>query len=166
MAFRTDISIDWTTSPRIITLAAPSTEITIQELYDTLRDLEGRIYDSVIQGLSITGGFALRSGWGRDRSFAFSIGGVHPGFTPPANFPTLDRMGVDLSRGSSFQFRLGGYFAITSNSLQLGARADLKVQQAGFTVLADVGFDALFIFGPERRCLHDQIASTKVVVAD
>ncbi len=111
-------------------------------------DLEGRIYDSAIQGLPITGGFAMRSSWGRDRAFAFSIGGLHPGFSPPARFPTLDRMGVDLSRGSKFQFRLGGYFAITSNSLQLGARADLKVRQSGFTLLADLGFDALLIFDP------------------
>lgn len=111
-------------------------------------DIEGRIFDSVIQAIPITGGFAMRSSWGRDRSFVFSIGGVHPGFTPPANFPMLDRMGVDLSRGSSFQFRLGGYFAITSNSLQLGARADLKVRKGGFVLLADIGFDALLIFDP------------------
>lgn len=111
-------------------------------------DLEGRIFDSVIQAIPITGGFAMRSSWGRDRSFVFSIGGVHPGFTPPANFPILDRMGVDLSRGASFQFRLGGYFAITSNSLQLGARADLKVRKGGFALLADIGFDALLIFDP------------------
>lgn len=111
-------------------------------------DMEGRIHDSVIQSIPVTGGFALRSSWGREKTFAFSIGGLHPGFEPPANFPEIDRMGVDLSRGSSFQFRLGGYFAITSNSLQLGARADLQVRQAGFTLLADVSFDALFVFDP------------------
>ncbi len=117
-------------------------------------DLEGRIFDSVIQAIPITGGFAMRSSWGRDRSFVFSIGGVHPGFTPPANFPMLDRMGVDLSRGSSFQFRLGGYFAITSNSLQLGARADFKVRKGSFALLADIGFDALLIFDPFRMDLQ------------
>lgn len=40
MAFRTDVSVDWSTSPRIITVAAPSTEITIQDLVDTCRELE------------------------------------------------------------------------------------------------------------------------------
>jgi len=33
---RTDITIDWTQSPRIITIAKPSTECTMQELLDTL----------------------------------------------------------------------------------------------------------------------------------
>ncbi|MDD9205409.1 hypothetical protein PU560_02870, partial [Georgenia sp. 10Sc9-8] len=97
-------------------------------------DMEGRVYDSVIQALPVTGGFAMRTSWGRDTAFAFAIGGLHPGYTPPAGFPEVDRMGVDLSRGSSFQLRLAGYFAITSNSLQLGARADLKARQGGFSV--------------------------------
>lgn len=41
MAFRDDVVIDWTTSPRIITVGAPSTTITIQDLSDTIRALEG-----------------------------------------------------------------------------------------------------------------------------
>lgn len=42
MSFRTDISVDWELSPRIITVATPSTEITMQDLADTLRGLEHR----------------------------------------------------------------------------------------------------------------------------
>lgn len=40
MAFRNDISINWNVSPRVITIAAPSTEITMQDLHDTLVILE------------------------------------------------------------------------------------------------------------------------------
>jgi len=40
MAVRTDITVDFTVSPRIITVAAPSIVLTIQDLYDTLRDIE------------------------------------------------------------------------------------------------------------------------------
>lgn len=40
MAFRNDISIDWTVSPRIITVADPSADVTMQDLYDTLRTKE------------------------------------------------------------------------------------------------------------------------------
>lgn len=43
MAFRSDVSVDWESSPRIITVASPSTEITIQDLHDTCRDLESRL---------------------------------------------------------------------------------------------------------------------------
>jgi hypothetical protein len=40
MATRSDISVFWNTSPRLIVIAAPSTEVTIQDLHDTLRDIE------------------------------------------------------------------------------------------------------------------------------
>lgn len=36
MAVRTDFTIDYTVSPRIVTIAAPSTTVTVQDLYDTL----------------------------------------------------------------------------------------------------------------------------------
>lgn len=52
MATRDDLSVRWDLSPRIITVAAPSTEITIQDLHDTLRDLEDEprnlIYPAIV----------------------------------------------------------------------------------------------------------------------
>lgn len=47
MAFRTDISVDWTVSPRRVTVAAPSAALTVQDLYDTLRQLEDDILNLV-----------------------------------------------------------------------------------------------------------------------
>ena len=53
MAQRSDITVRWDLSPRLITIAAPSTEITIQDLHDTLRELEAQqqnlIYPSIIE---------------------------------------------------------------------------------------------------------------------
>ena len=43
MTFRSDITVDWSVSPRIITVASPSVELLIQDLIDTLRDLEDDI---------------------------------------------------------------------------------------------------------------------------
>ena len=40
MAIRSDVSVNWAVSPRIITVLAPSTSISIQDLLDTCRDLE------------------------------------------------------------------------------------------------------------------------------
>jgi len=40
MTVRSDISVDWYSSPRIITVASPSTEITLQDLVDTIRSIE------------------------------------------------------------------------------------------------------------------------------
>lgn len=42
MTIRGDLTVNWSVSPRIITVAAPSTEITIQDLLDTCRYLESR----------------------------------------------------------------------------------------------------------------------------
>ena len=39
MSIRQDLIIDWATSPRIIEVAAPSAKITVQDLYDTIRNL-------------------------------------------------------------------------------------------------------------------------------
>ena len=40
MSIRYDVTVDWSISPRIIEIDAPSTSITIQDLVDTLRYLE------------------------------------------------------------------------------------------------------------------------------
>jgi hypothetical protein len=40
MSVRTDVTVDWSTSPRLLTVAAPSVEITIQDLVDTCRYFE------------------------------------------------------------------------------------------------------------------------------
>ena len=40
MTIRTDLTIDWASSPRIATVLSPSTEITMQDLVDTCRILE------------------------------------------------------------------------------------------------------------------------------
>lgn len=42
MPFRADVSVNWGVSPRIIEVASPSTEITIQDLYDTCKVLEAQ----------------------------------------------------------------------------------------------------------------------------
>ena len=40
MTIRSDVSVDWSLSPRILTIAAPSTEITVQDIVDTCRNFE------------------------------------------------------------------------------------------------------------------------------
>jgi hypothetical protein len=51
MTVRTDITVDYTVSPRIVEVASPSTSVIIQDLYDTLRTIENRFQnmdDSVL----------------------------------------------------------------------------------------------------------------------
>lgn len=106
----------------------------VLDLTNSRFDMQGRVYDSHVQGIPLSGGFAVRSGWGAAPELAFSVGGLHPNFEPPANFPSLERMAIDLSRGPAFRLRIEGYFAITSNSLQLGPALDFAAESGGFGV--------------------------------
>jgi len=45
MTARNDVSVNWSSSPRIITVLAPSTEITIQDLVDTCRINEEQLFN-------------------------------------------------------------------------------------------------------------------------
>lgn len=45
MSVRGDITVNWNTSPRIITVASPSTSLNLQDLVDTLRTLEAEQVD-------------------------------------------------------------------------------------------------------------------------
>jgi len=53
MTIRTDVTVDWSTSPRVIEVAAPSTEITIQDLHDTCKyfedTLEGMCHPHLVE---------------------------------------------------------------------------------------------------------------------
>jgi hypothetical protein len=111
-------------------------------------DMEGRLFDSSVSGIGIEGGFAVQMRWGGRNNFAFSVGGLHPGFQPPTGFPELPRAGVSLANSRNFTLQLTGYFAITSNSLQFGAAADLIAQASGYGLEAHLGFDALIVFDP------------------
>ena len=51
MAVRGDLTVDYTVSPRVVTIAAPSTTITIQDLYDTLQTEQSRVYNSAFPAL-------------------------------------------------------------------------------------------------------------------
>lgn len=82
--------------------------------------------------------------------FLLSIGGFHPEFSPPANVPQLRRLGVDVSKSKHVKLRLETYLALSSNTMQLGARAQLDVKVGRFGVHGWLGFDALAEINPFR----------------
>jgi hypothetical protein len=113
-----------------------------------LFSLDATLHDSRIVVFTIYGDMAMRLSWGNDPSFALSIGGLNPHFQPPAGFPTLKRLTIALSATESFRLTIQTYFAITSNSFQLGAHAELYIGAGDFNVYGWLGFDALLIFEP------------------
>jgi hypothetical protein len=135
------------------TLAKPIVDLRLDALgvLDLARGtlaIDATLHDSTIAGYAVTGDMAVRIGWGDDPQFLVSIGGFHPAFRPPAGFPALRRLQIVV--GDNPQLTVAGYLAVTSNTAQFGARADLVFTGAGFEIKGHVGFDALLEFVPFR----------------
>jgi hypothetical protein len=96
------------------------------------------------QKFVLTGDMALRASMapGR-RNFVMAVGGFNPRFAPPENFPTLKRITIALASGNNPRLTCEAYFAITSNTIQFGARAELYAAAFGFSIEGDIGFDVL-----------------------
>jgi hypothetical protein len=111
--------------------------------------IDASLRDSVIGKYPISGDMAVRLDWGDKPNFALSVGGLNPAYQAPAGFPKLKRVTVDLAgKNSKPSISLCGYFAITSNSVQLGAKAEVKASGCGIDLHGWVEFDALFVLSP------------------
>lgn len=51
MTVRTDVTVDWTVSPRVVTVLSPSATITVQDLVDTCRAQETATFDAIYDRL-------------------------------------------------------------------------------------------------------------------
>ncbi len=110
--------------------------------------LDATLYDSKILQFTLTGDMALRAGWGRQPQFVLAIGGFHPRFAAPPGLPALKRLALQLADGDSLQLRCQAYLAVTSNTVQFGARMDLHAAGGGFSFDGMLGFDALLQLAP------------------
>ncbi|WP_405776002.1 DUF6603 domain-containing protein [Streptomyces sp. NBC_01538] len=110
--------------------------------------IDASLVDSRIAAFTISGDMAMRVGWKGNTQFALAVGGFHPRFTPPPGFPALRRLAISLGDGDNPRIRLEAYLAITSNTVQFGARLDLYVEAGPFNATAYAGLDALVQFSP------------------
>ncbi|AKF86652.1 hypothetical protein MFUL124B02_30910 [Myxococcus fulvus 124B02] len=105
----------------------------------------------LLQIFHLTGsaGFRLSTG---DRPYVMmTVGGFHPAFNPePAHFPPLSRVGLTFNTGGGIglSLRLEAYLAITSNTFQVGAALEVKVEAGPLNALGFLAFDALIQFKP------------------
>ena len=110
--------------------------------------MDADLHDSVINGFPVSGQMAMRVSWGSQPNFVFSIGGFHPAYTPPPNFPKLQPMTLDLGSHGAAKISVSGFFAVTSNTVQVGGSATLHAGGSGITLDASVSVKALFVFQP------------------
>lgn len=110
--------------------------------------VDATLVDSRLASFALTGDMALRMGWGAEPSFLLAVGGFHPRFAAPPGFPALERVAVALATGKNPRLRLEAYLALTSNTVQLGARVDLSARAGRFEVAGFLSFDALVQLRP------------------
>lgn len=115
------------------------------------------LYDSRLLIYSITGSMAFLVSWGETQTFALSVGGFHPDFRDiptipalPNGFRNMARIGISLLSDDNPRLKVESYFAVTSNTVQFGAKVELYAAAAGFNVYGFLGYDVLFQFEPFR----------------
>ncbi|GAA0418506.1 hypothetical protein Acor_19460 [Acrocarpospora corrugata] len=107
------------------------------------------LFDSRILFLTITGEMGLLVAWGDEPDFVVSVGGFHPSFEPPPlPFPVPRRIMVSILDEDWGRIRITNYFAVTSNTAQFGAAAELYFKFSAISIQGHIGFDALFRFSP------------------
>ncbi len=113
------------------------------------------LFDSRILFITIEGEVGVLIVWGSDPGFVISIGGFHPAFKAPAlPFPSPKRIALNILDTPIAKIKIQGYFAVTSNTVQLGARAELYFGFSAVSVSGILIFDALFQFSPFYFNIH------------
>ena len=111
---------------------------------------DASLFDSKLLGFTLSGDMAVRMNWGHEPNFLLTVGGFHPQYQPPPlNLPTLRRLTLQLTTGNNPRLTLEMYFAVTSNSVQFGAKLELFAgSMSSFAVSGFLSFDVLFQFNP------------------
>jgi uncharacterized protein DUF6603 len=107
------------------------------------------LFDSRVLFLTIEGEMAVLAAFGDDADFVVSVGGFHPSFNPPPlPVPTPKRVAVDILNQPTQKLRAEGYFAVTTNTAQFGARVDARLGLDDCGVQGHLALDALLQFSP------------------
>ncbi len=110
---------------------------------------DASLFDSRLLIYTLTGDMAFRLSWGDHPMFILSVGGFHPAYhDAPQDLQHMTRLGISLLGGDNPRISVLSYFAVTSNTVQFGARAELYAAAAGFNVYGFIGYDVLFQFDP------------------
>jgi hypothetical protein len=106
-------------------------------------EFDASLYDSHVLTFTLTGDMAARLYLEENANLLVTVGGFNPSYTPPPmNLPALRRIAVVLFEGNP-DVRAEGYFAVTSNSVQFGARLEVKYSVSAFNVYGFLALDVV-----------------------
>lgn len=102
------------------------------------------LFDSRLLTITIEGEMGVLVSGGQDKNLLISVGGFHPQFEPPPlPFPAPTRIVVNIIDTPNARIRIEGYLAVTTNTVQFGARADLYLGFSSFSIDGHLQFDVL-----------------------
>jgi hypothetical protein len=110
---------------------------------------------SRIAGFAIGGDIGVLLRWGGEAEFAISAGGFHPRYQPPRELTGMSRLSMDLSPPAILQLRAEAYFAVTTNSVQLGCHVEMRADLGVASISGHFEFDALVVFSPHFMFMID-----------
>ena len=121
------------------------------DLQNKYISFDASLYESRLLAFTLTGDMAFRFSWGENHVLLLSVGGFHPSFKDaPADLQNMARLAISLLSGENPRISIECYFAVTSNTLQFGAKAELYAAACGFNVYGFLGYDVLF----QRKPFH------------
>jgi hypothetical protein len=107
------------------------------------------LFESRVLTMTLEGEMGMLIAVGDDANFVVSVGGFHPSFKPPPlPFPSPKRLALSILNEDNARIRAETYFAVTTNTVQFGAGAELYFGFNAFSVEGHFGFDALLRFSP------------------
>jgi hypothetical protein len=107
------------------------------------------IFDSRILFVSLQGEMGLLFDYSDHPNFVVTVGGFHPQFNPPPlPFPAPNRVQLNILNENYARISVDTYFAVTTNTAQVGAHAQLFFGYSSVSINGQMGFDALFQFSP------------------
>ena len=119
---------------------------------------------SRIAGFSVSGDIGFLVSWGGSAELAISAGGFHPRYDPPRLLAGMQRISMSLSPPVILMLRAEAYFAITTNSVQLGSLVEMAADLGFADFSGHYGFDAIVLFAPHFAFHLDANASLVVHV--
>ena len=122
--------------------------------------IDASLIESGLLGIfTIYGDAAFRASWGHPSYTVVSVGGFYPGFYPePAQIPQMRRLGFHLDVAvPGIDVRAEGYFAVTSNTVQLGGHFEAGIEAAGCGAHGFLDVDAIVQVSPFH--IHAEVSA-------
>ena len=139
-------------------LPAPGIELVSIELALKVRyssaeglfSIQGQLTDNswlFSRDCQLTGGFAFFI-WFSQGHFVLTIGGYHPSFQKPPEFPDVPRLGFHWQALDFVQIKGESYFAVTSSAFMCGGRLEASAGFDGIRAWFTVHLDILIQWDP------------------